>query len=182
MENKMIISKNAWHYRLMSFFDMKIPTSLCPYFWKTVACFGMIAMFTVIALAIIWALFFLGGLMILYPNLPNGLDPVSFTFTLSLSEVGPVILKSLFCDLCLFGGIFVALYVVFSGFRRFIHGIIYDSRLFSKIRKHEDYDDYRWKKKSAQRESKNHKRENPGLIRSYMKARKSKFCPTLEFK
>ncbi|QMV28947.1 hypothetical protein AP1_0240 [Aeromonas phage AP1] len=32
----MNINKSSWHYRLLNSLFDKIPTSLCPYFWKTV--------------------------------------------------------------------------------------------------------------------------------------------------
>lgn len=178
----MIISKNSWHYRLLSFFDMKIPTSLCPYFWKSVFAHGVVAVVLTMVSACLFFLFFLTGMIQLYPNIPDGLNPFTLLAVLSWTEIGQIILYSLKNDLYIIMSVISILYVLFAGTRRFFHGLIYDSALFAKIRKHDDYDDYRRFKDKKRRESKDYKEAHPSVIKEYLKARKSKICPMLEFK
>lgn len=178
----MEISKSSWHYRLLSFFGMDIPTSLCPYFWKTVfVC--IISLFAcVVVSAVAWAVLYLGGLIWLFPNLPNGMDPVSFTFTLTASQHFDVIWRSFVVDICFIFTVMCVLYILAKDFRKFVHGSVYNSKLMKDRRKHEDYDDYIWDKKDRKRSRKNYKEEHPGLVKSFYKAHKDKVCPFLTFK
>lgn len=49
----MNINKSSWHYRLLNALFNKIPTSLCPYFWKTVWALVMVSGLTTLFISAI---------------------------------------------------------------------------------------------------------------------------------
>lgn len=165
----MIISRDSWHYKLLNKFDFRVPGSLCPYFWKVVLCVGLSIVFGVIALVMLWgATHGLG-----YATAFKG----ALIFDLTLWQHIQCVLYSLMFDLCIALIIFIVFYIFFKDVRSDTHEFVYESKLFAKIRKHEDYNEYLKANKKGY-----YKDRKPGILMSYVKAKKEKVCPTLKFK
>lgn len=170
----MIINTDSWHYRLLDKMDCRIPRSLCPYFWKVIAMM-VISTFIAILLTMI-TFFFTYGLGFIYMH-PDSGDAyivqafMSMTWIDHLKAIG----YSLTGTSCGVAIIFTFVYLISSGFRQDIHEKIYH-QIPSKHRDFEYYSQYRYAKR------KNKVPRKPSLIWAYIKARKQKICPILEFK
>lgn len=170
----MIINKTSWHYRLLSMWDCKIPRSLCPYFWKTlfmsiwtvfVACFVI-----VIFIAIVYGL----GFAILYSNHVD--VDMRNLFNLSLIDHLKCVGMSLAVDVGITFCVLMFFFVFVRDFRELVNERVYDSKLMANVRKHEDYYEYTLSKNKQKRIKKSN------LLIEFLKAKKEKVCPTLEFK
>lgn len=165
----MIISRDSWHYKLLNKFDFRIPSSLCPYFWKVVLCVGLSIILGVVLIAFAFAIIHGIG----YATFFKG---VSF-FDLTLWQHIQCVLYSLLIDLCIVITVCSGFYILSKSVRSETHEFVYESKLFAKIRKYEDYNEYLKANKKGY-----YKERKPGILLSYLKAKKEKVCPTLEFK
>lgn len=165
----MIISRDSWHYKLLNKFDFRIPSSLCPYFWKVVLCVGLSIILGAISLGLVWALFYGIGHEIFFKGVSS--------FDLTLWQHVQCVLYSVLFDLWISVVIYSGFYIFSKGVRSETHEFVYESKLFAKIRKYEDYNEYLKANKKGY-----YKERKPGILLSYLKAKKEKVCPTLEFK
>lgn len=174
----MIINRNSWHYRLLKFWDVDHPSSLCPYFWKTVWCI-IISTLIVGALSFITfgALYGL-GFMYYFGNHSSGFIDI----VLSVGFIGQlkIVGMSILITVIFITAICLLLYALISDFRKLIHGLIYENVVPAKNRSFDDYDQYYYEKTRQKRALK--AASEPSLLRTFIKARKEKLCPMLEFK
>lgn len=167
----MIINTKSWHYRLLKSLDCNIPRSLCPYFWKTVLMSMFVLMMSVIALIAV-SLFAYGiGYMSFMPK------EFSWEVFASMTILDHIkcVLYSLAFDVVGAFGTFVFFYTISSSIRSDVNEFVYEKVPRDK-REFEYYHQYYRNKR------KNKKPKQKSLIIAYLKARKEKICPTLEFK
>lgn len=130
----MKINKKSWHYRFLRAVDANIPTSLCPYFWKTV-------WVTMLTSAIITPF-----VVVMYAMGDKLLVSLGITF---VSKITWIIASTLVGTVAIAGIVATIFGAVFGFF---------------------------WAKENFKPPYK----EEPMII-SFIKAKKSKICPTLEF-
>ena len=155
----MIISKNSWHYRLLKFSygNWGIPKNLCPYFWKLVV--------TIFA-TIIFSVFNIWGHKIIKDK---SIDEGFISFT-------NFVVGSLCWVVCLI--LFVMGAVFFTtdqklketGYCLWIITIFVGVSLGSMTL----YDYIKSKR--------THKIKPPSLVKEFLKAKKNKYCPKIDFK
>lgn len=156
----MKISTNTWHYKMNEYvYDMlnkNISNSLCGYFWQTVFAPIIVFIFTVLGLLAIiilsWGAFYLVGA--LFSQLLVWINVLPESFTL---------LKNVF------NWRFIPMSILFDVL---VVGVFYSKHKYSsyKERKIEEA-----KEKGIQIDSK------PLLVVEYIKAKKRKICPLIEF-
>lgn len=149
----MIINANSWHCRFHDLFWNNRPKSLCPYFWR-------------IVLTIF--LFIVGGIGALCVCLGAGITVVDiagymdYLNSYSIYTSAPIAI--------IIGAVSIA---ILSSIIVFANKI---SKRISQWKYERDYKKYL----HGLEELKEPKQ--PGLLKSFIKAHKEKFCPTLEFK
>lgn len=170
----MIINTNSWHYRLIKKFDIRHPTSLCPYFWKTVWCCVMSAFIIAFCTAAIVFVGYLYGATTLAQL--SGLSTSTYIMSLDWYMHPLVVLASLACTALTLLFVGFICYLIISDLRYDINEAIYDKWLPKSFKSHKNYgvrDMVRHSNKCA---------KAPNMIKAFFKARKEKICPTLEFK
>ena len=177
MENKMIINKSSFHYRLYEFYDASVPRTLCPYFWKFIALSIFSVMITVFVAFVAFFLFYFLGFTIEYPNKDENMLEIMKSLGLygNLKIVG---LSTLYSSIGI-SAICVFFYTLSRTIRRDVHELIYE-KIPRSHRNFDFYDQYRYDKRK--RKGDIEKVTKPGIFMSYLKARKEKMCPILEFK
>ncbi|ADJ19432.1 membrane protein [Acinetobacter phage 133] len=157
----MKIKATSWHYRLNTSFcknwDESVPPSLCPYVRVTLYRLMGLAAIALITAIVIW---FLGTVAVGFLGNAAGVFEVN---TLYLHWYSPDI-----WPLILLLGILTTVFIV-GGVCLAIGIVIELSEAISKLIYNRKYNKYI-----------THKPKEPGLVRSYIKARKQKLCPMIE--
>lgn len=164
----MIINRTSWHYRLLSALDFNIPRSLCPYFWKTMFALAFSLIVIIVCCVIFGAMTYGLGYAVFY-NVP--------LVELSLIDHLICVGVSLLIDIGITSIVLLFFYIFVRDFRETIHEKVYESRFLKNIRKHDDYYDYQVANKKG-----DFKVKKKNLLVEFLKAKKEKVCPTLEFK
>ncbi|UJJ22089.1 hypothetical protein [Erwinia phage Virsaitis27] len=154
----MQIDRNSWHFKLNKFYsgnEWKIPTSLCPYFWKT-AFFTLFAFIKAVGVAsLAWML-------------GNGL-------TVWLLGVVGITTGSVVTAI---SSVFVGL-ILIAAIGAVCFGIAFGVHWLTEWVK--DYLEERKYQKEKERRESGIPPKEPSLMMSFIKAKKSKFCPSIEF-
>lgn len=170
----MIINTNSWHYRLIKKFDIRHPTSLCPYFWKTVWCCVMSTFIIAFCTAAITFVGYLYGATTLAQL--SGLSTSAYIASLDWYMHPLVVLASLTCTALTLLFVGFVCYLIIPDLRQDVNEAIYDKFLPKKLKSYEDYS------VRCHILSRNKRNKAPNMIKAFFKARKEKICPTLEFK
>ncbi|QYN80546.1 hypothetical protein [Kosakonia phage Kc304] len=154
----MQIKRDSWHYKLNMFYsnrEWNIPTSLCPYFWKT-AFFTLFAFIKASAVCIVaWCM---GN---------------SLTVWL-LSKIGVVLSSTVVAVPSVFVGL-----IMIATIGAVCFGIAFGAHWLTEWVK--DYLEERKYQKEKERRESGIPPKEPSLMMSFIKAKKSKFCPSIEF-
>lgn len=174
----MIINRNSWHYRLLKFWDVNHPNSLCPYFWKTVWCIIISSLIGIVLSLIAFGALYGLGFMYYFGNHSSGFIDI----VLSVGFIGQlkIVGMSILISIIFVSVICLLIYALISDFRKLIHGLIYENVIPAEKRSFDDYDQYYYEKTRQKRALK--AASEPSLLRTFIKARKEKLCPMLEFK
>ncbi|BBC78157.1 membrane protein [Escherichia phage EcS1] len=155
----MQIKRNSWHYKLNMFYcnnsEWRIPTSLCPYFWKTLffTCFASFK-----ALIIGFFAWFLGHEIAIW---------LASYIGIHLGTIGAIVPGVIVGAIMLATTIAVGLGIAFG--THWVYEYIKDY-----------FEERRYRKRRERIESGVPEKE-PSLLVSFIKAKKSKYCPSLEF-
>ena len=173
----MVINKSSFHYRLYEFYDASVPKTLCPYFWKFIALSIFSIMVTAFVSVVAFFIFYFLGFMIEYPNSGENILEIMKSLGLygNLKIAG---LSTLYSTIGI-SAICVFIYTISRSIRKEVHELIYE-KIPRDRRNFDFYDQYRYDKRK--RKGDMEKVTKPSIFMSYLKARKEKMCPILEFK
>ena len=153
----MKLSKKSWHYKLNMWYTEGVPRSLCPYFWRTV--------WYIVTLPITIVLFIPWGIVLLITG-----DRENIVEEYPRALAMDILLGAAFCMIAIFwhlnpkeGDPWVVVWVLglTSWLLLVIILIVYIGSLFEK----------RVQKKE----------KKPNILGEYLKARKNKYCPIIEW-
>lgn len=155
----MNISKKSWHYKMNMFFsdqnEYRIPTSLCPYFWKTTFFVFMTAMAVSMLSLFSWAM---GEGVFSWIMAYFGISLGAIASAVPSALIGAVLILTVFA---LIFGLF------FGG--GWVKNKIVDK--FDEIKE----------QKEEERIKLGLPKKEPNLLISFIKAKKQKFCPNIDF-